>query len=102
MEKTLPPLVSDAKLQGALDKVAQFNLPSFEAMKLVRDAYEGDRAKTREVVQSLVDALKLATGWLPYHERMEEDSENKFDATDKAIVHALALAKSKLQIEPTK
>ena len=128
MEQTpLPPLVSDEYL-SSLTPISQDwkDGPCTPVTPTeVRNIYEAERSKlmekiTRlegttnfevvpkeqydralEVVQSLVDALKLATGWLPYHEHMEEDSENKFDATDKAIVYVLALAKS-INIEPTK
>ena len=49
-EQTLPPLVSDEDINDP-----KLTIPL--GAKMIRDIYEADRQKTREVVQRLVDAL---------------------------------------------
>ena len=67
-------------------------------LNYLRDIYEADRAKTREVVQALCNGI----------ETMRQGSfADRFIFADDADLGAhadslLALAKSRLQIEPTK
>ena len=109
MEQTLPPLVSDEQLLGPVNNwhVGGRIVPLYGRKMTgydVRDIYEADRAKTREVVQALVDALRNADRYGnfrndgPYHFNPDSDQHalQKFEAA------AIALAKSQLQIEPTK
>lgn len=90
MEQTktpLPPLVSDGHTHARCGEM--------------RDIYEADRLKTREVVQALVDALAKVRS-----EAFANVIPDGFTPNPSAIevVHiadsAMALAKSQLQIEP--
>ena len=95
----LPPLLSDddaltmARKEASNWRVGNQSdavAGAEETILAVRKIYEADRAKTREVVQRLVDALQ--------RERLKYS-----DIVDMLnIDRALALAKSQLNIEPTK
>lgn len=100
MEQTpLPPLVSDEDLTGWAPNKRHM-AHDFPTTESVRDFYEADRLKTREVVQALVDAL----------ERVRREAEDigtivcncgaPATGIQLAANTALALAKSQLQIEP--
>lgn len=101
MEQTpIPPLVSDAQLLGPANNwyVAGRTIPLYEKKMPgdnVRDIYEADRAKTREVVQALVDALATCQTF-----GGKTWSEDSYDEV--AVAAALALAKSQLSISPSK
>lgn len=87
MEQTpLPPLVSDgSKLHDIASK-----------MKTLANEIEADRQRTREVVQALVDALAT-------EEKMRRGYRFTHNGTTKLVStapSALALAQSRLQIEP--
>ena len=103
--KTLPPLVSDEQIRNDVTltvratpnrtmEVKDLPLTPFQ----VRDIYEADRQRTREVVQALCNGI----------ETMRQGSfADRFIFADDADLGAhadslLALAKSRLQIEPTK
>lgn len=95
MEQTpLPPLVSDAQItwrsmcaeNGVIVEEMSFNVGAY----FIRDLYEAHRAKTREVVQALVDKAHHSS-------KCEYLYESNCDC---GLTAALALAKSQLQIEP--
>ena len=112
MEQTLPPLVSDEQMEteanewreGERGVTITHRMCFFSGAEWMRSECEADRAKTREVVQALVDALRNADRYGnfrndgPYHFNPDSDQHalQKFEAA------AIALAKSQLQIEPTK
>ena len=106
--KTLPPLVSDEQIRdtfmyGSLIKDEEHGFMS--GANYVRHEYEADRAKTREVVQALVDAAKSAHHQLQniLDYRVAEGSDrDKVRAEQDIIRIAMSSAKSQLQIEPTK
>jgi ABC-type microcin C transport system permease subunit YejB len=86
MEQTpLPPLVSDQRIRdietGKFASERMYEMNYRQGMHDMRDIYEADRQKTREVVQELVDDLSRAY------------------CIDKP---SLDLAKLILNIEPTK
>ena len=99
MEQTpLPPLVSD---EQAFSDEAPFtrNIDSDHfKLNYLRDIYEADRAKTREVVQALVDGIETM--------RQGSFADAFIFASDADLdAHAdrlLSLAKSQFNIEPTK
>ncbi len=113
MEQTpLPPLLSDEIL-------AHLNCRCENCVRRVAKVIEADRAKIREVVQALVDALNgsvwpnaisadelalLALGNAGSHNQIDSASGIASDhrASQEASRAALALAKSQLNIEPTK
>jgi hypothetical protein len=93
---------ADTETAGLCDRAVSYikqHVPVIEQ----RDRAEADRQKTREVVQALVDALKRAEKWIESagRERFSWDDAD----VDRALSderYVLALAKSQLQIEPTK
>lgn len=100
------PLVSDERIATIAEYVSGTNIDpgirherkqaAESALYLFRDhiaTYESDCAKTREVVQKLVDALE-ATKHKPFWWKHHPSEEWIYDA--------LADAKSELNIEPTK
>lgn len=96
MEQTpLPPLVSNRLIRGECedDKVTPYE---------VRDQYEADRQRTREVVQALVDALSLANTKLPARSALPTGTFTYMGYVCASVDAAFAVAKSRLQIEPTK
>lgn len=110
MEQTpIPPLVSDAQLLGPANNwyVAGRTIPLYEKKMSgdnVRDIYEADRAKTREVVQALVDALERTldpTSFAMTQARLPI-TQHEYRRALQQGSQALALAKSQLSIEPTK
>ena len=118
MEQTLPPLVSDEQIRdtfmyGSLIKDPEHGFMS--GANYVRHEYEQDRAKTREVVQALVDALDRLS------KEMDCDDWGEIDVNGditRPLAHdiiampggcpkcktdeVIDLAKSQLNIEPTK
>ena len=96
----LPPLVSDdaiAKVMADQFNTQRDHVVACGAARSVRNIYEADRAKTREVVQALVDALWQFEGAVVYVGWDPAEREKH-----KAAAQSLALAKSQLNIEPTK
>ena len=93
--KTLPPLVGDEQIRdtfmyGSLIKDEEHGFMS--GANYVRHEYEQDRQRTREVVQALVDKSHHSS-----------KCEYLYDSDcDCGLSAAIALAKSRLQIEPTK
>lgn len=82
MEQTpLPPLVSDEDVKRIRNAKFSESVPIFE----VRDLYEADRLKTREVVQALVDKAHHSS-------KCEYLYESNCDC---GLTAALALASSK-------
>lgn len=113
--KTLPPLVSDEQIaymrMGALkadeygDKRTRQDLIMDSAeggCRFAMEIYERDRAKTREVVQALVNCIRIADTYGqfrpagPYH----FDPESKYHERQQDEITAIALAKSQCGIEP--
>ncbi len=102
MEQTpLPPLVGDEELDKWQDqrRGGKGGITFKWSAPKVRDLYESDRLKTREVVQALVSMI--------HHRHMDHPADTMASAKYYAsgglsTVDALALAKSQLQIEPTK
>ena len=92
-EQTLPPLVSDEDINDP-----KLTIPL--GAKMIRDIYEADRQKTREVVQRLVDAIVDNAKYRLLTEGEEGDTLSDF--MNLTLNAAIALAKSQLQIEPTK
>jgi len=97
MEQTLPPLVSDEQMEteanewreGERGVTITHRMCFFSGAEWMRSECEADRAKTREVVQSLVDAI-------------QGEAVRCGDGFCQKSTAALALAKAQLQIEPTK
>ena len=92
-EQTLPPLVSDEDINDP-----KLTIPL--GAKMIRDIYEADRQKTLEVVQALVDAIVDNAKYRLLTEGEEGDTLSDF--MNLTLNAAIALAKSQLQIEPTK
>ncbi len=90
----LPPLVSDEELDKWQDsrKGGKGGIGFKWTAPKVRDIYEADRAKTREVVQRLVDLI--------FHDSDCGQIMNQGRCDCFAAI-ALSLAKSQLNIEPT-
>jgi hypothetical protein len=90
----LPPLVSDMELRKASWKSTSVTAAARE-LTTIRDFYEADRQRTREVVQILMGALQAI---------MEAHGPGTLATEDiyEASVTSLNLAKSQLNIEPTK
>lgn len=124
MEQTpLPPLVSEYDIQNLWDDVVRPVVkamekqlgqcsPAFQAGEMARaiiPIYEADRAKTREVVQALVDALGelrygADLGAIEWDCQCEEDAGitcGPCESFERGYA-AIALAKSQMNIEPTK
>lgn len=95
----LPPLVSDEQIERMSgDPITAQGVSSYafgecigraRGMVIARDIYEADRAKTREVVQAILAKWKT---------ELEVDGWENSIQYDKAV----ALAKSQLNISPTK
>lgn len=98
MEQTpLPPLLSDEIL-------AHLNCRCENCVRKVAKVIEADRAKTREVVQALVDALERTldpTSFAMTQARLPI-TQHEYRRALQQGSQALALAKSQLNIEPTK
>ena len=99
-----PPLVSDAQItwrsmcaeNGVIVEETSFNVGAY----FIRDIYEADRQKTREVVQALVDAIVDNAKYRLLTEGEEGDTLSDF--MNLTLNAAIALAKSQMNIEPTK
>ena len=93
MEQTpLPPLLSDdaiAKVMADQFKTTRDHVVACGAARSVRNIYEADSAKRREVVQAILAKWKT---------ELEVDGWENSIQYDKAV----ALAKSQLNISPTK
>lgn len=65
---------------------------------------ESELTKTREVVQSLVDVMHLIhpSCMILHHEPSEKHADHEACPVKARFYNVLALAKSQLQIEPTK
>ena len=92
MEQTpLPPLLSDEIL-------AHLNCRCENCVRRVAKVIEADRAKTREVVQALVDGIETMRQGA-FADAFVFANNAELDAHADKL---LALAKSQLNIEPTK
>ena len=103
--KTLPPLVSEQmrRLSSRMGNAEAYAIIQGFAADV--EAIEADRQRTCEVVQALVDAAKSAHHQLQniLDYRLAEGSDrDKVRAEQDILRIAIALAKSQLQIEPTK
>ena len=96
-----PPLVSDEQMVGYREGMSpgeRLHATDLSAFA-VRSIYEQDRQKTREVVQSLVDAIVDNANYRLLTEGEEGDTLSDF--MNLTLNAALAIAKS-INIEPTK
>ena len=109
MEQTpIPPLVSDDAIvlmtRDKLTPAIGYMKAYVEGCSHTRNIYEADRAKTREVVQALVDALERTldpTSFAMTQARLPI-TQHEYRRALQQGSQALALAKSQLNIEPTK
>lgn len=105
------PLLSDERLMRWAN---QYGYPTDaeikRAMSFARDIYEADRAKTRAVVQRLVDDMQRVHDVLGWH--TDDDADPADTSPDDSHAHtnglirqslssAIAYVKSELNIEPT-
>ena len=99
MEQTpLPPLLSDEQAFGDAAPFFRHDPSDVRALNYLRNIYEADRAKTREVVQALVDGIEtMRQGSFADAFIFAND-----DDLDAHVDRLLALAKSQLNTEPTK
>jgi len=95
----LPPLVIDALIAMGFDADSPRALTPYA----VKAIYEADRAKTREVVQALVNSAKMAREAIRVISPIPDDGQ-RIGAIDAytGLAAALSSAKSQLNIEPTK
>jgi hypothetical protein len=106
-----PPLVGDEDVLGVCERYAdnypiegRITVNAMAMRRAVEPLIEADRQKTREVVQALVNCIRIADTYGqfrpmgPYH----FDPESKYHERQQDEITAVALAKSQLQIEPTK
>ena len=90
----LPPLVSDMELRKASWKSTSVTAAARE-LTTIRDFYEADRQRTREVVQAMVNDMQ---DFVDKVDRGEAKSKRSYAA----FKHRIEVAKSQLNIEPTK
>ena len=57
MSKENKPLLSDEHLIATDDRVRRATLSNLDGLKMVRDHYEANITKDRELIQTLLDAL---------------------------------------------
>ncbi len=105
-----PPLVSDELALQCKNEADEMYPPHLAPDEVIGDhfmlvryavanALYNDRQKTREVVQALVDAIMDRA---KFEAACDEDGAVAEDYLSHTLNQALALAKSQLQIEPTK
>ena len=103
---SLPRLLSDdaiAKVMADQFKTQRDHVVACGAARSVRNIYEADRQKTREVVQALVNSAKMAREAIRVISPIPDDGQ-RIGAIDAytGLAAALSSAKSQLNIEPTK
>jgi len=89
----LPPLVSEQmrRLSSRMGNAEAYAIMQGFAADV--EAIEADRAKTREVVQALVD-------YITYRNSITAKPENYYASGGLSYAQCIALAKSQLNIEP--
>ena len=95
---SLPRLLSDdaiAKVMADQFKTQRDHVVACGAARSVRNIYEADQAKTREVVQAMVNDMQ---DFVDKVDRGEAKSKRSYAA----FKHRIEVAKSQLNIEPTK
>ena len=99
----LPPLVSDEQMEASYNLGCDEGYVYTLERSMLRDIYEADRAKTREVVQALVNSAKMAREAIRVISPIPDDGQ-RIGAIDAytGLAAALSSAKSQLNIEPTK
>ena len=69
MSEQNKPLLSDEHLIATDDRVRRATLSNLDSLKMVRDHYEAQRSKDRELIQTLVGELVQSRasilGWIP-------------------------------------
>ena len=63
MSEQNKPLLSDEHLIATDDRVRRATLSNLDSLKMVRDHYEAQRSKDRELIQTLVNVLAKTTKW---------------------------------------